>query len=150
MTCSYCNHTIPDDSEFCSFCGNKLPPRVSEQNPVSKKISSIQDFSETKEGSPPQKRKALSIITAALALLLVISVVFNALQYSGTSRLKEDLSLTIAQMDELNDECMSLRYKLQDLGEELTYYKHLTNPYSFESYSQRINSEKNGDYDSIP
>lgn len=24
MKCSYCNHQLPDDSEFCQYCGNKL------------------------------------------------------------------------------------------------------------------------------
>lgn len=35
MICNKCNHSLPDDSEFCQYCGNKIQGDTGEINPVS-------------------------------------------------------------------------------------------------------------------
>lgn len=43
MKCDKCNHNLPDDSEFCQYCGNKIQIAVSESKTIADEASSTLD-----------------------------------------------------------------------------------------------------------
>lgn len=55
MKCNKCNHILPDDSEFCQYCGNKITGFL-----VSKKIEGASDNMEN-----PSGKNGLNVLMAA-------------------------------------------------------------------------------------
>ena len=163
MKCNNCYHPIPDDSEFCSFCGKRVLSPGPEQEPISKASSAVQELIEAKEVTSANRRKLPVIITAVLALLLVVSCVLNVLQYSNrtkmTSRVTEltteyDAALTQAQKDAKSIESLQkqlasqekdideLSSKITSLLQENTNLSNANNVYSTSSkaFSQISNA----------
>ena len=61
MICNKCNHSLPDDSEFCQYCGNKIQGDTGEINPVSneefKPITSVVSEVKVPKSTTPVKQK---------------------------------------------------------------------------------------------
>lgn len=62
MICNKCNHELPDDSEFCQYCGNKI------QNVPIETSESMQATNATKDFTYPTKTKSGLIIGIFLFL----------------------------------------------------------------------------------
>lgn len=50
MICSKCNHALPDDSEFCQYCGNRIEQQIpTQENLVEEKFDKIIDLNKASE-----------------------------------------------------------------------------------------------------
>ena len=61
MICNKCNHTLPGDSEFCQYCGNKIQGDTREINSVSnedsKPITAVASEVKVPKPTTPVKKK---------------------------------------------------------------------------------------------
>lgn len=81
MICSKCNHKLPDDSEFCQYCGNKVQGDNGEINAVSnekfKQTTSVVSEVKVPRTTPVKKKQkpkksTLDIINIFVLLLPLI------------------------------------------------------------------------------
>ena len=84
MVCSKCNHKLPNDSEFCQYCGNKIQGDTGEVNSVSnesfKPITAV--ASEVKVPKPTtivkQKQKVKkSLLDVINIFVLLLPFIFS-------------------------------------------------------------------------
>lgn len=149
MKCSNCNHTIPDDSEFCSFCGSKLSSAKHDNS--DHKSEGIPAQSSGKAILQPRKTKLPVIIAAVLGVLLIGSAIWNTLQASKVAELTSDYNTALAQaqedsqtittlqknlssqqkdIEQLNDEISSLEKEISQLTNTNNAYKTSSNAFS--------------------
>lgn len=55
MTCNNCNHKLPDDSEFCQYCGNKIEKPVIPVDPHVVPVGSAVNFEVNTDGMSPDE-----------------------------------------------------------------------------------------------
>lgn len=77
MRCTKCNHPIPDDSEFCQYCGAKI-----EHIPT--------------PAPPPKRKKTLVIVLSSLCILLAAVNIGQYVSYRNSSN---NLETEIADLE---------------------------------------------------
>lgn len=97
MICNKCNHSLPDDSEFCQYCGNKILGDNSEINSVSneefKPITSVVSEVKAHKSTTPVKQKqkakksSLDIINIFVLILPIIFSLIGIANYCDEEEL---------------------------------------------------------------
>ena len=84
MICNKCNHKLPDDSEFCQYCGKKIDPE--ENNSLSSSEIVIEDVliqeTETQEKDKKEKNKQIKNCIPLVLYCTSIVTLFNLLYIS--------------------------------------------------------------------
>ncbi|MBQ6215444.1 MAG: zinc-ribbon domain-containing protein [Oscillospiraceae bacterium] len=127
MICSNCNKTIPDDSEFCVYCGNKIvienrckkcgaiiledsnycqycgsPIENNEEKDSNKDKVNI--ASENTSQNKPKRSIFLPIVAGILGLLVIALSVVSILLKANNDSLKNQIITNRTEIEALNDE----------------------------------------------
>ncbi len=121
MKCYKCNQVIPDDSEFCHFCGNRISADIPTVTPY-KQVK----VTKSKRPRNPIKKKTkkairltlISIISLAIIAMLIFFFVVPLLKYNHAQKLLEhgkyDLAYTafskLGDYSDSQDKLMETRY----------------------------------------
>ena len=121
MICNRCNHQVPDDSEFCHVCGNKISKDAPHVTPVKK----VPVEKETKVKKPMSKKAkktivftSVSVVSLALIAVLVFFVIIPLSKYNHAQELLElgkyDLAYTafseLGNYSDAEDKLLEVRY----------------------------------------
>lgn len=68
LKCKYCNSDVPDEDNFCRYCGNRVKPKPSPYISVNSPKSEYQM-------SLKRNRSSVSFIKATLTIMMVITFV---------------------------------------------------------------------------
>lgn len=74
MRCQHCNHEIPDNSEFCSYCGIRVAPPVARSRTQPNPMDMLEHKS-----TVPQKKRSDSSLMWKVAIGFVIAVLLLSL-----------------------------------------------------------------------
>ncbi len=81
-TCQYCHAEIPDDSEFCEYCGSPCAPAAVEEKPEEKEIIPVAETTEEvpERTLPEEEPAAEEAIAAAVEEPAVVEAVAAAME----------------------------------------------------------------------
>lgn len=148
MICNKCKSTLPDDSEFCQFCGNRIevhkeqapklepvttPIQTATVSPVTEKpvlvrTAEINTGREAKKEPALQvDRKKTKVLPIILTIALVLSIIGNIVQFFFHSYDTEDIREQLAAAKET----------IADRDESITSYKN-----KISSQTTTINQQK--------
>lgn len=148
MICNKCKSPLPDDSEFCQFCGNRIEVHQTATAPVPKAVVvqstptpsvSAKSFSSGTTESDKishersvqfsqKPRKKARVLTILLSIVLVLSISGNIVQFFYHSYHTEDIREQLAAANKTID----------DKDESITSYKN-----KISSQTTTINQQKN-------
>jgi len=150
MNCSNCHKQIPDDSEFCIFCGEKID-YLPNQN-VSTHKQKLNQINKIKKSKTNNKKNFITIILLSIfisfsAIAIIFLSVFLSININKIkdnekliSDLKWENTNLNSKFETLNSDFKNLDYKYNTLYND---YKNLENKYDYEiskNNNQNINN----------
>lgn len=121
MKCQKCGHSIPEDSEFCQYCGTHLEPQPpSEETPtaptegapiLTETVPSVEPLAVGRLKRPSSNKKQI-LIPLVLLVLLVVSVGFNVTQYIQGKESIETMASQTARIRELERTVTDHNFKI--------------------------------------
>ena len=137
MICPKCGMQLPDDSEFCQYCGTKATSPVEQVTPPVVSAAPVQDtivksiptvtISENFEGSKnteqdsadlnPTRKSASKkwiIVAVSLAIVVLLSASLNVYQYISARTNVEKISELSGKVNELNSTVDTLNGTIAD------------------------------------
>lgn len=121
MICSKCKCELPDDSDFCHICGNKISTEAAPTIPA----TNITDKKEIKAKTPMSKKSkktivvtSASFVALAVIVILVFTVIIPSNKYNHAQELLElgkyDLAYTafseLGNYSDAEDKLLETRY----------------------------------------
>lgn len=96
MKCFKCGQALPEDSEFCQYCGNKI--EVLAESVLYKESDTV-NAAETslKERMPKNK-----MILGAVVAVIIVLIGLNIYQFTSATVLKDEINTLNKKMESLN------------------------------------------------
>lgn len=129
MICPNCNQTIPDDSQFCHFCGSTidLTPAISDSQP---------ELLETKKDADAKTKRTSKYLIIGLAVLSLVLAGLNIFQYTDNLSKQSEKDATILSLQDENDS------QKQKLAEKEKTIANQTKPVSaYKKIVETVNSD---------
>ena len=160
MICPKCGMQLPDDSEFCQYCGTKATSPVEQVTPPVVSAAPVQDtivksiptvtISENFEGSKnteqdsadlnPTRKSASKkwiIVAVSLAIVVLLSASLNVYQYISARTTVDTLNGTIAdkesQIKNKNTEITNLKNKVSSMESAVENYETIVNAVKYDN-----------------
>ena len=134
MFCSKCNYKIPDDSEFCQYCGNKITPvdvviDKEKRNKKDKKTDkALKKHSHLAEKNKIKKASlTIRIISSALIIFIGVILVIQGFMFSEStfSYLQHFVSFkqySYSIYTEMQNDIATAANAIRDIGEALEQF----------------------------
>lgn len=119
MNCPKCSSTLPDDSEFCSFCGEKIVNAVANKEII--KLSKKR-IKETKKETRNSSRFAIRVLSSFVALLIVSTIAFASLYFSSENKYKKAIEEYKEIINAKNSTITSIMAEKDKLESQLSVY----------------------------
>ena len=110
MKCNRCNQIIPDDSEFCHLCGNKISKDIPPVSAVPDPEEKVEKVKKAKQPMAKKTRKAImlslvSVLSLAVIAILVVCFIIPLGNYNHAQELLElgKYDLAYSAFSELGD-----------------------------------------------
>lgn len=117
MKCLNCNHTLPDDSDFCQYCGTKL-------NSISS--NNTQETLSTADTNQAKAKRAKYIgVISLLALLLFVSLALNLSQINANAATVETIAMHEEKISNLERLISEQRTLINSIQKKADYYDTL-------------------------
>lgn len=156
MICPKCGMQLPDDSEFCQYCGTKATSPVEQVTPPVVSAAPVQDtivksiptvtISENFEGSKnteqdsadlnPTRKSASKkwiIVAVSLAIVVLLSASLNVYQYISARTNVEKISELSGKVNELNSTVDTLNGTIADMESAVENYETIVNAVKYDN-----------------
>lgn len=135
MNCPKCSSALPDDSEFCSFCGEKIINAVANEEIIKQ---SNKRTPKAKKVAQNNSNSTVKILACFVILLIVSTIAFASLYISSENKYKKTVEEYEEKINEKSSRIFSLVSEVDSLKAKLRIYDYLGYKEKAEFLDERI------------